>query len=215
MAIDVPRMTGHVQSASGKFLVPPLIVLTAIVPSGRIAGRGGAKREISVAKPEIGDSLRSIRRLALSAAQMREISPPPRIQPLRRGCRVLLVMIRPFPPSILKEANSSSNFACCLLEYRHLPVFQQAALRIHYRPPPWRASGIGARATPPPGRLECSFCSEPTGDVGADLKSPTCGSRGKPDQRPPGEAAGRVGLSRAGRANASSRQTIATMPASE
>ena len=46
LAIDGLRGTGHLQSASGNVAVPPVAVHRNL-PPGRLAGRGGAKREIS------------------------------------------------------------------------------------------------------------------------------------------------------------------------
>jgi len=59
LAIDVPRMTGHVQSAWGEIPRAAGYCIDRDLASGRRAGRGGAERKISLAKPEIGDSLRS------------------------------------------------------------------------------------------------------------------------------------------------------------
>ena len=57
------------------------------MPSGPLAGRGGAERKISLAKPEIGDSLRPLRRVALSAAQLREAPQSGRILRLKTCSR--------------------------------------------------------------------------------------------------------------------------------
>ena len=59
LAIDVPRMTGHVQSAWGEIPSAAGYCIDRNLVSGPRAGRGGAERKISLAKPEIGGNLRS------------------------------------------------------------------------------------------------------------------------------------------------------------
>jgi len=53
LAIDGPRMTGHVQSASGNVAVPPVAVLTAICPPVGLQVEAAQKCEISMANLEI------------------------------------------------------------------------------------------------------------------------------------------------------------------
>jgi hypothetical protein len=96
-------MTGHVQSASGKFLVPPVTVFTAIgFPVGvQVEAAQSAKYPLHVWKSKTlsGPAARAVSGANKGAPQSG------RILPLRTCCRLRLMCA--FPPS---KVNAFLNF---------------------------------------------------------------------------------------------------------
>jgi hypothetical protein len=98
LAIDGLRGTGHLQFASGNVAVPPVAVHRNL-PPGRLAGRGGAKRE-NIRGKYGSRKFPHLRPLAPSAPQVRRTGRLGRILSLRACCRVPLVVVSPIsvPP---------------------------------------------------------------------------------------------------------------------